>query len=461
MTNNPLKILMLNITERCNSRCIMCGVWKKKNPIEMDIEKIEKFFRENREDLREVETVGLVGGEPFLSKNHLGFIKLILKYCPNIKTIGQPTNGLLPGIYLKKAEKALKIISRGVLYGISVSIDGNGDSHDAIRGIRGGFNRSEKFIAMAGRAFARHDNFYLTLTTTVSKKNINGIKAINDLANKYKIRNSFRPAMEVESEYIDNTATKGWQLEGGDKKVLAKEFHRLFLENNNIYYDFMEGLLNGKKRTFPCPFQDEGFIINPDGKIFICLFSGKGYLGTIHETVKKIFNSKSYSKVRDNLKKYVCVQCSADCYSAKSTYFKKADYLEKQLDLILRGEEKKFIKNLLKNKFYIHDNLLKRIADFKEDRLRLSEKKLSDEEKIVYNTKFKQEKYKVNFNERNEIKLDYSEGNINNLILNLAKYYFIIKIYSKTAIYLGILKKYNKTIKGRDILILEKAVSLL
>lgn len=455
---------MLNVTEACNSRCVMCGIWRKKSPLSLDIDSFRAFLKNNREYLDQVKTVGLVGGEPFLTRDYLEYFRL-LKQLPNLKSVGQPTNALVPGFYLKKVSEALAILPKNVFFGISVSLDGIGKKQEQIRGVKDAFERSREFIEQAIQLFDKYDNFYLTLTATISKYNIHQIRKIEDFARQMRLRCTFRPAIEVDAVYINNREIRGWQLEHEDPQLLKKEFARLYAETGNEYYHSVNKVLNGKKREFSCPFQNEGFVINPDGQIFTCLFSAQGRLGVINEELPVFFGSSKYERIKNKMARDVCSSCLAECFTSKSSFFKPMDYLELQLGLLLSGKISKFKNNLMKNKLYIHNRLIKMILKFRPGRVLSSLRNLTDEEKIVLNVGCQKEKYKINKKNRNGIHLDFRGGDLLSILINLARYYYIIKIYSKTDVFLRLIKRYfqpqiKKSNLKKDIDNLEKIINL-
>lgn len=132
MVSKPLGV-SLNITERCNLRCKMCYTWR------MNIEKEE--LSENNilqmiSDMKKwgVDRLNISGGEPLLRKNA---VYKVLSLCKEygIQT-GLVTNGWLLD---KKTADQLMILD---LSRLSVSIDGFGDVHDSIRGVKGSFDRA-------------------------------------------------------------------------------------------------------------------------------------------------------------------------------------------------------------------------------------------------------------------------------------------------------------------------------
>lgn len=121
-----------NITDNCNSRCIACTCWKQKSHNELATEEVNKI-------LIQVKKIGIrsicfAGSEPLLRKDLPQLIKKANDL--NFNNIRMVINGLL----LTK-EKAESLIENG-LRAISPPIDGTGNVHDSIQGIKGSYKKS-------------------------------------------------------------------------------------------------------------------------------------------------------------------------------------------------------------------------------------------------------------------------------------------------------------------------------
>ena len=91
----PMNIT-LSVTDRCNSRCKTCNVWKvyRKNPKkakeELTLEEYERIFR----NFKNLFWVTITGGEPFL-RNDLRYIIVSLYDATKPKFLTIATNALL------------------------------------------------------------------------------------------------------------------------------------------------------------------------------------------------------------------------------------------------------------------------------------------------------------------------------------------------------------------------------
>ncbi len=140
MTGWP-QMLPLNLTlspsPKCNSRCLTCNIWMKREN-ELTIEEWDKVLS----------SLGqapywftISGGEPLMYPHVVELAELAYKHCkPGIINI--PTNAILP-IIPERVEKIAKACPESQLI-INLSLDGVGAKHDYIRGIPGNFEKFEE-----------------------------------------------------------------------------------------------------------------------------------------------------------------------------------------------------------------------------------------------------------------------------------------------------------------------------
>lgn len=150
-----LPILLLNVHEHCNCRCLMCDIWQRKGGRELDLED----FRRHRESLLGlgVRQVVLTGGEPLLHRNFAGL-------CRFLRSCGVRITLLSTGLLL--SQKAT-VVAEGVDE-IIVSLDGPEEVHDQIRRVNGAY----RLIGQGIRAVReRRPAMPLHCRSTVQKSN--------------------------------------------------------------------------------------------------------------------------------------------------------------------------------------------------------------------------------------------------------------------------------------------------
>ena len=165
-TPKPVSVC-LNVTRRCNSRCVMCSDWKRQDSVkELTVTEIGEIFRNSLFD--SVENFSLSGGEPTLREDLVEIAQTVLDSCPQIKEMSLFTNGLEPTIVVEKVQGILalpnyKSLSRLT---VSISLDGYGDTHQKIRRFPQAFERATETIKRL-KQLQRNTPFHLCPTCVV------------------------------------------------------------------------------------------------------------------------------------------------------------------------------------------------------------------------------------------------------------------------------------------------------
>lgn len=150
-----LPILLLNIHENCNCRCLMCDIWKRAPGKQIDLARL-KQYSESIVALR-VREVVLTGGEPLLHSEFDALCEL-LKACDVRLTL--LTTGLL---LERRAEAVARWVDEVV-----ISLDGPEHIHNEIRRVREAFSLISKGI-VAVRGFS--PNIPILARSTVQRAN--------------------------------------------------------------------------------------------------------------------------------------------------------------------------------------------------------------------------------------------------------------------------------------------------
>jgi len=163
----------MNITKRCNLKCVHCyaGAFDAQSPGEMKTHEILRVIDELAEFGAPV--VLFSGGEPLM---HPDIVKLAGHAVQSgIRTVIS-TNGTLI-----TSEKAHELATVGLSY-IGVSLDGSREVHDAFRGVHGSFDR-----ALEGLRNAREAGIKTGLRFTITKRNVTEIPCVFDLLEEENI----------------------------------------------------------------------------------------------------------------------------------------------------------------------------------------------------------------------------------------------------------------------------------
>jgi|SRR5271157_2334802 len=125
------------ITYRCNSRCRTCSIWKQEPRGELTLQEIREFAGKNR-SFRWIE---LTGGEPFLRSDIVEIVRTFKENSDGLYLLTMPTNSLCNPE--KEVAQIAEMASMGIpQIAITVSLDGNREFHDKVRGIPGNYDRA-------------------------------------------------------------------------------------------------------------------------------------------------------------------------------------------------------------------------------------------------------------------------------------------------------------------------------
>lgn len=135
------RLMVLEVTDACNSKCRHCNIWRKK-PTQNMLTSQELYDVLSDPLFSQLEAVLLTGGEPSLRKDMKDLISAIHAARPKA-SIWYSTNALLVDKVLDDVTFALH---EGVQVGVGVSLDGVGGKHDKVRGVKGNFEKADRLL---------------------------------------------------------------------------------------------------------------------------------------------------------------------------------------------------------------------------------------------------------------------------------------------------------------------------
>jgi Fe-coproporphyrin III synthase len=166
---SSLPILILNVHNRCNCRCVMCDIWKRETNVELKTASLERH-RASMQNLG-VRNVVLTGGEPLLHSD-------LPAFCNFFREEGIRLTLLTTGLLLQKRAETVAEFFDDVI----VSLDGPEEVHDAVRRIQGAFRLIHDGITairsirpempISGRSTLQRSNYALMRKTVAAAKEL-------------------------------------------------------------------------------------------------------------------------------------------------------------------------------------------------------------------------------------------------------------------------------------------------
>jgi MoaA/NifB/PqqE/SkfB family radical SAM enzyme len=307
------------ITYKCNSRCIICNIWKEKSENELSLKEIEKIV----EKIDFVHWVRLTGGEPFLRKDYVEIVKIFKKDLPNLFMLTTPTNGLLSDLIFEKAKEVLGFFDKR--YVITVSLDGPSKIHDKIRGINSSWNKAvetyiklkplekknKNFKVFFGYTISPHNVGYFKKTVEDVKKIIPDISADDFHVNLFQFSNVFYKNL---GQKIDKNYPKEAKKEI-ETILKMREKKDLISSIENKYLELGKEYLKTGRVPIKCNVFNLSSFVDPFGNVFPCTVFDRN-LGNLRDNsydLKKILLSEKAKKVKEEIIKENCPQCWTPC----------------------------------------------------------------------------------------------------------------------------------------------------
>lgn len=317
---NPMT-LTYSVTAACQSRCKTCqiGAMFCQDPTrpqkDLSLVEIEKIFR----TMKPVYFFNMSGGEPFMRDDLPEIVRLACKYLKP-RVVHTPTNAILSDKIIENTEKIIKIVreyDKTVPVTVKPSIDGVGDKHDEIRGVKGNFKCLLRTIEGLKLLEEKYDNFHLELGTVISNFNINDLDEIEDFVHSlgvesyrnevaecrtefFNLEDKITPPAEVYQRLIKDFSRKV-EENIGKKKRLARTTEAMRV----VYYELAGKILEQKKQVIPCYAGISNVHINYDGGVWPCCVLGyEKSMGNLRD-YEYDFQKLWYSSGADEIRKYI------------------------------------------------------------------------------------------------------------------------------------------------------------
>jgi MoaA/NifB/PqqE/SkfB family radical SAM enzyme len=308
------KMLPMSITispsPRCNSRCLTCNIWMKRED-ELSLEEWDKVFQ-SMGDTPFWFTIS--GGEPFMNKDIVETAQSIYKHChPGIINI--PTNSLMHKIIQPKVATMCETCP-DTQFIINLSLDGVGDKHDHIRGIAGNF---EKFEANY-RALRELDypNLSIGIHSVISRFNVDDVRELYDYAFGLKpdsyITEIAEQRVELDTVGISITPSRD-KYSAAIDELIARVERQQFSGISKVteafrvrYYKLVKRILAEETQVIPCYAGWASAQIYANGDVWACCVRADNMLNlrSVDYDFKRVWFSKEADTIRASIKAKEC-----------------------------------------------------------------------------------------------------------------------------------------------------------
>lgn len=309
------------ITWRCELNCFMCNIPELQDKAELDTSQAKALF----EQFNGLDVVRITGGEPFVRKDLEEIIEHILTHC-GTGTVVLNTNGYQSQRIIEFARGLPSVGNGPAAFHFRVSLDGVGDRHDEIRGVKGAFERAKETLEeLVG--LRKEKGLCVGVNLTITRKNIDQIEPLQDFCQRLGIDLQYQVARRDRYLY-ENYQEKEREMELDFFDSFSQEEIEKIVEcvsRDNTSFDFKEGLvkkffneglknrlLYGKRKPdTPCVALTSHIRILPDGRVPVCIQSNTRVGDLTKETLEELWFGQKIERYRKMVRE--CPGCWMPC----------------------------------------------------------------------------------------------------------------------------------------------------
>lgn len=311
----PFK-LTFAVTNKCNSRCKTCNIWKIKKHNELSTKEIKKFFVKNNY----FNWIDITGGEVFLRKDITEIVKSIIDNNEYLYLLHIPTNALLPQLVEKKVSEILKLKPNKFI--LTISIDGPEKIHDNIRGIKGNFEKATNLYKKLTKK--KRSNFEVYVGMTISKDNYNQVEKTFQAIKKI-VPNFSRDKLHIN---VVHTSEHYYQNKLNTKSISSKIIYSIdsFYKKRKlklsgveiverIYIRLLKKYLRFGKTPISCQAFSGSAFINSQGNVYPCVIWNKKMknIKDCNYDLAELWNEDEVKKVYQQARQQKCPNCCTAC----------------------------------------------------------------------------------------------------------------------------------------------------
>ena len=305
--------LVMDITRRCNLRCQMCSTWKTAPGHEITPDEVRDVLGQ----MTGLLWLDVTGGEPMLRRDALELFAAVCDATPKVRVLHFQTNGW----FQDKVRQVVDLITARrpeVELIITVSLDGPPETHDAVRGIPGSFDRALATIDM----LRRRDDCATYVGTTVTPFNADQVEPLGALLHE-RLPN-FRAGewhwnwLQVSQHFFGNAelaklpAVKTNDLvvhhlrRRGLPRNLVEIMELVFLTNLEFYR-------RGEPSGVVCQALHSAAFISPEGNLYPCHVYDRPLGNVRTDKVADLWASDAVRRARADIEKVACGGCFTPC----------------------------------------------------------------------------------------------------------------------------------------------------
>lgn len=303
--------LTLSPSPKCNSRCLTCNIWMKREN-ELTLDEWDKVLASCGEAPY---WFTISGGEPLMFPKIVELTKLAYRHCkPGIINI--PTNGILRS-GPDRVRAILEECTESQLI-INLSLDGVGEKHDFIRGVVGNFDKFEQRLDQYLALRDEFPNLTVGIHSVVSVFNVHDLDELIAYADRSRadqfITEIAEPRIELDTVGLPITPSREDYAAAIDRLInyvnsksytgMAKITEAFRVE----YYKLVKNIMEAQDQVIDCQAGWASAQIYADGSVWPCCVRADN-LGNLRDhnyDFKQIWFGEAIKEVRRSIAAKEC-----------------------------------------------------------------------------------------------------------------------------------------------------------
>ncbi len=319
----PYKLTFV-LTYWCNYRCKTCNIWQKKPTDELTTEEIDRFFQVSNR----FNWIDFTGGEIWIRNDFVQIVESALTNCKDLALLHFPTNGYFTNKTVAGVKEILKM--KPPKFVITVSLDGDEETNDEIRGRKGGWKKQIETF----RQLKELKGVDVFLGMTMSQHNLGLYDATFNAVKKevpdLELKDFHLNIAHESSHYYDNSGMLDTVTGVAGDDSLIKEVRRYrksrglilgpvdFLEDR--YLKSVEEYIRSKKTPVRCHSLRSSCFIDSWGEVYPCTMYDRklGNIRNYEFSLEKIWNLPQTEDLQNEIWKGNCPHCWTPCEAYQS-----------------------------------------------------------------------------------------------------------------------------------------------
>ena len=309
-------VLHVNVNLRCNTTCAMCSIWELKSNHALTPEQFDRIFTDPV--YARIEYLILAGGEPTLRKDLPEILEVMHKHMPRLKKLMIPSNVInRVSVQRQYPRLARYCANHQIRLTLGVSLDGIGETHDKIRGVKGAF---EKVLATIDymKTLQGRIPFNMSIDPTIFSMNVHEMQKLKDLADRLNMPITFQIASMADDYYHNADIDKVLKVTNEGRTRMIEFLKRRVAESSLLdalayyYAEVVENLEGAPARGLPCPFANQGLLLNPDGSLQYC-HNSRPIGNALENRSSDIYYDQDNLAYRNTVRNDNCPTCRMSC----------------------------------------------------------------------------------------------------------------------------------------------------